>query len=514
MEYKLWMVLLVFCSFALAAPVAAGDPRPVPAWNLTLGGSGNDYADAVQQTSDGGYVLAGYTTSPHDGDVGPTHGGHDYWVVKLDSAGRLAWNTSLGGDTTDVAFAVEQTTDGGYVVAGMTSSNQTGDVGLNHGGMDAWVVRLDAAGKKVWNRTIGGNGQETALSAQQTADGGYILAGESSSNQSGDVGSTHGSGDCWVVKLDGVGQIAWNATLGGSAYDSFSAVQQTSDGGYIVAGKTWSNDGDVGPNHGDCDAWVVKLDGTGRIAWNATLGGAGHDEAYDVQPAGDGGYIVAGSTDSDQSGDIGPTRGNADYWVVKLDGAGRVAWNTTLGGTGRDEAYAVQPAGDGGYVVAGETGSDQSGDVGFNHGLSDCWVVKLDGAGRQAWNLTLGGSEDDIAFAVQPTGDGGYVLAGSTDSSESGDVGLTRGGTDYWVVKLAGAPPIAALPGCADRPTATHADGLCDDINGNGRADFADVVLYFNQLTWIEENEPLGAFDYNGNSRIDFADVVWLFNHL
>ena len=179
-----------------------------------------------------------------------------------------------------------------------------------------------------------------------------------------------------------------------------------------------------------------------------------------------------------------------------------------------DAARAVQQTRDGGYVVAGYTYSNDR-DVRLNHGNADYWVVKLDGAGKSVWTRTLGGSGYDDAHAVQQTSDDGYVVAGQTGSSRSGDVGLNHGSTDSWVVKLkADAPIVQQMPGAAGLPTDTDGDGKYDDVNGNNRADFADVVLYFNQMTWISGNEPAGFFDYNGNGRIDFADVVWLFNHL
>ncbi len=515
MAHTWWIVLLICCSFALSIPVAAVEP-PALAWNTTLGGSWDDIAFAGQQTSDGGYIIAGRTGSSQSGDVELTHGMDDAWVVKLDDAGQIVWTAALGGNRDDQASAMQQTSDGGYIVAGYTTSNQSGDVGLNHGKADYWVVKLDDAGQIVWTATLGGSGSEYAYAVDQTNDGGYVVAGYTASSESDDVGLNHGMDDAWVVKLDGTGQIVWTKILGGGGQDYARAVQQTSDEGYVVAGYTYSIGGDVGLNHGGCDYWVVKLDGSGEIVWTEILGGSGQDYARAVQQTSDGGYVVAGYTASSESDDVGLNHGMDDAWVVKLDGAGKSIWNTTLGGGANDHARAVQQTTDGGYVVTGYTTSNQSGDVGLNHGsyVSDYWVVKLDGAGKIVWTATLGGSGYEEANAVQQTSDGGYIVTGYTTSNQSGDVGINHGKADYWVVKLDGAPIVQQMPGAAGLPTDTDGDGKYDDVNGNNRADFADVVLYFNQMAWISGNEPAGFFDYNGNGRIDFADVVWLFNHL
>ncbi len=509
-EQGRWIALLTCCILPFVVPVAAVDP-PGLAWNVTLGGSGSDSASAVQQTSDGGYFVAGKTRSSQSGDVGFNHGGDDVWVVKLDGAGQKVWSRTLGGSGSDSASAAQQTSDGGYILAGKTDSSD-GDVGFNRGKSDFWVVKLDGAGTIVWSRTLGGSGSDSASAVQETSDGGYIVAGSTSSND-GDVTGNHGLTDYWVVKLDGIGTIVWSRTLGGSSVDAPHAMQQTSDGGYIVAGETLSNNGDVSFNHGYYDAWVVKLDGMGQKVWSRCLGGKGGDLARAVRQTSDGGYIVGGQTDSND-GDVGVNRGSIDCWVLKLDGAGQRVWSRSLGGSGVETASGVQETTDGGYIVAGYTSSND-GDVGFYHGAYDCWVLKLDGTGANAWNTTLGGSGFDAAYAVQQTSDGGYIVGGTTQSSQSGDVGLNHGGDDVWVVKLdAAALRVLAVPPSALLPTDTDGDRLYDDVNGNGRKDFADLVLYFNQMTWIAANEPVAAFDYNRNGRIDFADVVWLFSRL
>jgi len=477
-----WLVLLLFfSSFALAVPVAAVESAPALAWNVTLGGSGDDRVLAVNQTNDGGYVIAGYTDSSQSGDVGLNHGGRDAWVVKLNGAGQKVWDVTLGGSMSDDAAAVQQTSDGGYIVAGSTGSivyPSTGYPPYRVYG-DSWVVKLDGAGQPVWNRTLGGSGQESTHALKQTSDGGFVVAGTTSSSNSGDVGLNHGGYDLWVVKLDGTGQPVWNATLGGSGLDEARAIDQTSDGGYIVAGFTTSDQsGDVGLTPGDTDMWVVKLDGAGQKVWNMTPGGSRGEVAHAVQQTSDGGYVVAGMSNSRPGGDIGLNRGIEDYWVVKLDSAGQKVWNTTLGGSGCDIAFAVDQTSDGGYVVAGEV-HPSGGDIERNYGGYDLWVVKLDGAGQKVWNKTLGGNGHDGALAVQQASDGGYVVAGYTGSSQSGDVGLNHGSGDFWVVKL--GPPthvVSTVPGDGQMGVGTASDITItyDELIAPGSS-FDDIAL-------------------------------------
>jgi hypothetical protein len=342
-------------------------------WLKCLGGSLYDEANSVQQTADGGYIVAGDTNST-DGDVSGNHGARDAWVVKLDNIGNIQWQKCLGGSMNDFAFSVQQTADGGYIVAGDTNSTD-GNVSGNHGNYDSWVVKLDNIGNIQWQRCLGGSRNEEANSIQQTADGGYIVAGDTNSTD-GDVSGNHGNYDFWVVKLDSIGNIRWQKCLGGSSYEYGLSTQQITDGGYIVAGITNSNDGDVSGNHGGEDYWVVKLDGSGNIRWKKCLGGSRNDEAISIQQTTDGGYIVAGPSDSND-GDVSGNHGNADSWVVKLDRFGNIQWQKCLGGSAYDDSWTIRQTADERYIAAGLTFSND-GDVSGNHGSGDAWAVKLD----------------------------------------------------------------------------------------------------------------------------------------
>ncbi|UCH15292.1 MAG: hypothetical protein JSV22_04830, partial [Bacteroidales bacterium] len=229
-------------------------------WQKSLGGSCGDEAHSIKQTSDGGYIVAGLSCS-NNGDVSENNGNYDYWIVKLTSTGEIEWQKSHGGNEAEWAYSIQQTSDGGYIVAGVSQSND-GDVSGNHGTYDYWIVKLTSIGVLDWQKSLGGSDEDMAYSIQQTSDGGYIVAGRSESSD-GDVSGNHGSSDFWIVKLNPSGEIDWQRTLGGSGDDYANSIQQTTDGGYIVAGGSNSNDGDVSGNHGYGDYWVVKLTSTG-----------------------------------------------------------------------------------------------------------------------------------------------------------------------------------------------------------------------------------------------------------
>jgi hypothetical protein len=409
-----------------------------------LGGTSDEFANSIQQTTDGGYILTG-TTLSNDGDVSGNHGGlnspNDVWVVKLDGMGVIQWQKCLGGTNVDVSYSIQQSTDGGFILTGYTTSND-GDVNGYHGSAgppdgDTWVVKLDSVGNLQWQKCLGGIGFEHGASIQQTVDGGYILTGPTYSND-GDVSGNHGgsntSYDAWVVKLDAVGNLQWQKCLGGTNYDATYSLQQTYDRGYIIAGYSNSTDGDVSGNHGFQDYWVVKLDSLGNLQWQKCLGGTSAEGGKFVQQTVDGGYIITGFTYSND-GDVNGNHGIRDIWVVKLDGLGNLQWQKCLGGTNYDyEASSIQQTTDGGYILTGFTVSND-GDVSGNHGGVDVWVVKLDGVGNIQWQKCLGGTTEDGATSIQQTSDGGYVLTGYTYSND-GDVSGSHGGGDIWVVKL------------------------------------------------------------------------------
>jgi hypothetical protein len=366
---------------------------PTIDWQKCLGGTNDDYnsflyqSDLIQQTTDGGFIICSSTKS-NDGDVSGNHGGLDIWVVKYNASGNLVWQKCLGGtlDEKDNFYGpiptIQQTTDGGFIICGLTQSND-GDVSGNHGGIDIWVVKLSSTGSLVWQKCLGGTSGDAATSIQQTTDGGFIICGWTLSND-GDVSGNHGNGDIWVVKLSSTGNLVWQKCLGGWNSDNAFSIQQTTDGGFIVCGSTYSNDGDVSGFHGGNgnDIWIVKLNASGNLVWQKCLGGS-NSEGGEIQQTTNGDFIICGYTWSND-GDVVGKHGGSDIWMVKLNSSGDLVWQKCLGGTLND-------------------GAD--------------------------FNLTGG------VPIFQQTTDGGFIICGLTQSND-GDVDGNHGGEDIWVIKL------------------------------------------------------------------------------
>jgi hypothetical protein len=401
-------------------------------WQKSFGGSDSDVPFCIRQTHDRSYVIAGYSSS-NNIDVTGNHGFADYWIVKLDSLGTMQWEKSFGGSEDDIARSVEKTKDGGYIVAGYTHSDD-GDITINHGVYDYWIIKLDSMGSLVWQKTYGGSSNDKAHCAKPTTDGGYIIAGYAGSTD-GDVTNNHGNYDYWIIKLDSTGSLQWQKSLGGSGDDEAFSIQQTFDGGFITTGASISNNGDVSGNHGSYDYWIIKLNALGILQWQKTFGGTNMDIAYSVNQTTDKGYIIAGTTKSSDGDVTGFHGGITDFWIIKLDSTGSLQWQRTLGGSDDEGASCIEQTKDNGYIIAGGTSSND-GDVTGNHGgAEDYWIVKLDLLGNMQWQKTLGGSNQDGAGSIQQTIDGNYIIAGGTESS-NGDVTVNYGFYDYWIVKL------------------------------------------------------------------------------
>jgi hypothetical protein len=334
------VVLFVLLSLGFVVLVEADSSM----WSQTYGGAGPGTAYALVETSDGGYALAGYTSV----------GNGDCWLVKTNEFGYMEWNRTYGGSHWDYAYSLVATSDGGYAIAGSTHSVSSSIYD------DVWLVKADALGNEEWNRTYGGASWDGAYSLVETSDGGYALAGYTS--QSG-----LGSWDVWLIKTDAAGNVEWNQTYGGADYDDARSLVVTSDGGYALAGRTKSF------GAGEEDFWLVKTDEFGNMEWNQTYGGEGNDEAYALVAASGGGYVVAGTWDFVEYINLesGEEVSQGDFWLVKTDEFGNMEWNQTYGGTDLDVAYALIATADEGYALAGRTDSFGDGDGNF-------WLVKTD----------------------------------------------------------------------------------------------------------------------------------------
>ncbi len=420
-------VLLFFPTFTKAQPRIG--------WEFSFGGARQDEAFSIQQTRDGGYITAGYTGGADEAYIPGYHGGvEDAYVVKLDPFGAMEWQTCLGGTQQEEVNSIIQTSDGGYCAAIRTESDD-GEVLGYHGGLsDAWIVKLDAAGNILWSKAVGGSNFDDPLSIIQTSDGGYAFAGYTMSND-GDVSQNYGGEDAWVVKLGPKGDIEWSRTFGGSSRDRARSIVQMPDGGYTMVGLTMSRDHDLETRMGGgpMDGWIVRLDHAGNIEWQKTYGGDSTDYFSSLALAPDGGFIVAGTSYSDWSSVH--NHGGSDGWIVKLDSTGDIQWQRSLGSPGNDVAWSVIPTTDNGYAIAGVAGSNGGDVFGFHGGAGDAWIVKLAANGNIVWQQCFGGSQDDHAYQVIQSRDGNFAFAGMA-SSRNGDIKKAYGSVDYWVVKV------------------------------------------------------------------------------
>ena len=413
-------------------------------WQNTIGGSSSDYMYSLAKTSDGGYILGGKSGSgiSFDKTENP-RGGWDYWIVKIDSLGLVEWDKTIGGSSTDYLYSVQQTSDGGYILGGYSESDSSGDKTENciSNNYDYWIVKVDFLGVIQWQNTIGGAYWDYLMCVKQTVDGGYILGGHSSSYISGDkTAGCIGMDDYWIIKTDGFGNIQWQKTIGGNSDDHLVSIEQTADGGYIIGGTSASNiSGNKSENCiGSSDYWIVKIDSFGTIQWQNTIGGSGIEYLNSIQQTMDGGYILGGESLSDISGDKTENCiGDLDYWIVKVDSIGAIQWQKTIGGDKHDYLSSIQQTSDEGYLLGGHSTSNIFHDKMENSiGVYDFWILKTDPLGNIEWQNTIGGNDSDVLTSIQQSGNGDFILGGWSSSNISGDKTENRYGTDYWIMKL------------------------------------------------------------------------------
>lgn len=455
-------------------------------WQRGLGGSNLDYAYSGNLTADSGYILCGITHSG-DGNVTGFHGGSDFWVEKLNAEGDLVWQKCLGGDGMDNGWSVQQTADGNFILAGLTNSNN-GDVTGNHGAYDAWVVKIDTSGNLLWQKCFGGTDMDIAYSVKQTMDGGYVVLGISNSTN-GDVTGNHGGYDYWVVKLDALGNMEWQKCLGGSSDDYGYSISQISDGGYMITGESGSADGDVTGNHGAYDLWLVRLDAAGNLVWQKCLGGDAEDGGCSVKQTADGGFISLGFTFSN-NGDVSGNHGSSDLWVAKLTSAGNISWQTCYGDVYMDFARCIEQTSDLGYVFSGSLVAVG----GMGTAGSDGWVVKTDSTGAVEWQQNVGGFGEEELYSVQQTADGGYFAAGYTFSKDD-NVPENHGLSDAWAVRLTGK-----LNAPVFSPTAATS---VNEINFTITAKPGSTIYYT-----LDGSEPLCGGALSGTSPLPLTTAA------
>ena len=471
-------------------------------WSRTYGGPGVEYTYAVEPTADGGYVVVGYTWSFGSGKA-------DVYLVKTGSTGDTLWTRTYGGSESDFGSFVRQTLDGGYIITGHTYS-------VDPDSRHVYLIKTDSVGNLLWSRAYGGFGWHEGWSVEQTPDGGYVVAG-----YTWPFGA--GGGDFYLIKTNSVGDTLWTRTYGGAGLDGANYVQQTTDGGFILVGGTASF------GAGNFDVYLIKTDSSGDTLWTRTYGGANEDLGWSVRQTSDGGYVAVGHTASFGSG-------SKDAYLIRTDSLGHTLWTRTYGGSDSETGWSVLQTEDQGFIVAGYTRS-------FGSGGFDVYIIKTDHSGSEQWSRIYGGSSDEYAYSVRQTADEAYIVAAHTWSFGAGesDVILSRLDSSGQACvgefvssnvmnvssSVASPPTVLTYPPTIvpDPPTEvtsppTQTDTVCwrvcGDVNGDGIVDIADVVYLVNYLYRGDEPpEPLEAGDVNAcDAVVDIGDVVYLVNYL
>jgi len=375
-------------------PMEVGLEEVAVEWNYTYGGFSTEYAKSVLQARDGGYIVVGSTDTQGAGN-------YDIIMMKIDPQGVMEWNNTYGGTGLERGFAVQHTSDLGYIIVGETGSYS---LGSRTGSSSVYLVKTNNLGEEVWSRSFGDTGLDIGYGVQQTWDKGYIIVGQS--------GSDEQQNEVSLIKTDSSGTMQWSRTFGGLGGDYGYHVQQTPDGGYVLAGESVSQG--IG---GQGAVWVIKTDSSGVETWNSFFGGQKNDGGKVVQRTSDDGYAVLGYTEN-------YGEGSGEVCLLKFNSEGDLRWSNTFGGTGYDIGYSMKQTSDGGYIISGKT--DSFGDV-----YRDVYLIKTNALGVIEWSYTIGGEGTDSGDSVSPTRDRGYIIAGSTDSYDAEEY-------DIYLVKMRG----------------------------------------------------------------------------
>jgi len=418
-------------------------PPPIQ-WQRGRAGDSATYFRQFKPALENGYILGGYSyAGTNEHKTSPNYGFSDFHLVRLDTNFNQVWDRSYGGIRSDYMSAVQETAGGGFILGGDSWSPASGNkTSPNFGSSDFWIVGAGADGLKIWDESFGGTEIDALADLQQTADGGFIAGGDSRSGATGNKTSpNYGGNDFWVVRLDASGNLLWDRSFGGSQDDRLSSLRQTADGGFIVGGSSLSiADGNkTSTNFGGVDYWVLRLDADGNKVWEKTFGGAAGDGLTQVQQTMDGGFILTGWSYSGPSGNkTSPHYGSGDYWIVRLDASGNKLWEQSAGGNYSEGWNNLIQMADGGWLVGGHSfGSSGGTKTSSGYGQSDYWLVRLSANGALLWDQSYGGSNSDNLQNIHRTADGGVLLAGGSDSPVSGNKTVPL--LTYpalWIVKL------------------------------------------------------------------------------
>lgn len=411
----------------------------------TFGGSGRDFVADCILMENGNLVTVGFSNSDFSGDISQNNNGiGDFLILTLSEELTELDHFLFGGMEGDAAAAVLNTTDGGLLVFGSSSSPVSGDkIAPLKGASDYWVVKFDNAGNQLWQETYGGDSTEAIVDAIETANGDFLLFGYSLSDISGDkTEPPKGSGrDYWLVRINSSGNLLWEKTYGGDEPDNPASVSALADGGILLSGVSASNiSGDKSEdNYGVQNVWLLRLDAMGNILWDKTLGGNAAENDGVAIYSNDAIYVVANSSSPVSGTKTQPSRGLVDMWLTKLDLDGNIIWDKAYGGSLGDASVGISVTGDNELMLTGFSFSNTSGEkTEDSYGMADMWLVAIDTNGTVLWDKGIGGSLSETATQTIMVDEGRYIVAGYSESGISGDkTESNRGEEDFWIVEIA-----------------------------------------------------------------------------
>jgi hypothetical protein len=428
-------IQLVFSFFVLSS--YAFSQSPTVNWENVYGGSLEDWSFKTLQITGGDYILLGNSNSS-DGDITNSYGNADIWISRLDQNGVIIWSKSYGGSDMDTGDDIIQLSDQNLVVIGTTLSSD-GNISNKKGLWDAWLLKIDLNGNLIWEKTFGGpTCSVTGKSIIETTNHDLVFAC-SAESFGGMVSSNNGTytDDIWVVKTDLNGNLMWEMNFGGSGEDKNPDILEDDDLGYIIGCSASSNDFDVQNNHGGSDFCLFKLDPLGNLLWTNCYGGSGvgwSEQLYEISKAIDGGFILVGRTFSN-NGDVSGNHGGYDIWVVKVNPLGTLHWQKCIGGDDFDAGHRIIPYNNASYLILGETGSIDGDFTGLTPQSGDI-LLNIDLMGNILWSYSFTECCNDYyGWSLLNTSDGG-ILAGSVTQNLSNQFSNYHGSYDIKLTKF------------------------------------------------------------------------------
>ena len=411
--------------------------NPEIAFAKTYGGSNNDVANAIVKTNNNGYAILGYTQSNNVDITTKSTEDFDIFLLQFNENDELIFSKTFGGLNDDRGNAIIQTNDNGFAILGYSSSEN--EIISNNGSRDFWIIKTNENGNLIWQKNFGFAGNDTGISIIQTNDTGFLLTGiidvtasDGQGNAKKTVSKKHAGGDYWAIKLANNGDFEWSKFYGGSFTDTPFDVVETQNNSFIIVGSSDSNDVDISNNLGSYDFWVVHISAKGEIIWEKNFGGSEIDEAYGITKTADNNFVIVGDTRSTDK-NVSQNNGGADIWMIKIDSNGNLIWEKSIGANGFDAARSVRLTADNGFLISG---SSRSSDESFiNKGQNDALLIKVDENGNLLWQKTVGGSKIDLLYDAIQIKENEYIAVGESNSNDK-DIETNRGFSDLLIIKI------------------------------------------------------------------------------